>query len=94
MTSLIRNFAQFSTADFDLLGRKFQEEYYFDKMLPMGASFSCALWEKFATVLHWITQQESGNENILHYLDDFLVVESVDTFSVGETLHVFEKNMS
>lgn len=80
-----------SPADFDLLGIKFQEQYYFDKMLPMGASISCALWEKFATVLHWITQQESGNENILHYLDDFLFVESVDTFSVGETLHVFEK---
>ena len=57
----------------------------------MGASISCALWEKFATVLHWIAQQESGNENILHYLDDFLFVESVDTFTVGETLHVFEK---
>ena len=80
-----------SPADFDLLGITFQEEYYFDKMLPMGASISCALWEKFATVLHWIAQQESGDENILHYLDDFLFVELVDTFTVGETLHVFEK---
>ena len=80
-----------SPADFDILGINFQEEYYFDKMLHMGASISCALWEKNATVLHWITQQESGNENILHYLDDFLFVESVDTFSVGETLHYLKK---
>ena len=80
-----------SPADFVILGINFQEEYYFDKMLHMGASISCALWEKNATVLHWITQQESGNENILHYLDDFLFVESVDTFSVGETLHYLKK---
>lgn len=59
-------------------------------MLPMGASISCALWEKFATVLHWIAQQESGNENILHYLDDFFLW-SQWTLLLLARLHVFEK---
>lgn len=46
-------------SDFDLLGFQFQGSFYFDKMLPFGASISCALWEKFATALHWLTQNVS-----------------------------------
>lgn len=41
-------------------------------MVPFGSSISCALWEKFALFLHWLTQQHTGNIHILHYLDDFL----------------------
>ena len=77
--------------DFDLLGIKFQGEYYLNKMLPMGASISCALWEKFAKALHWIIQLKSGNDDILHYLDDFLFVESSQTSKVGNTLKLFQE---
>lgn len=28
--------------DFELLGLKFNDQYYFDKMMPFGASISCA----------------------------------------------------
>lgn len=28
--------------DFELLGFKFNDQYYFDKMMPFGASRSCA----------------------------------------------------
>lgn len=61
---------------FDLLGFKFQEKYNFDKMLQFGASISCAIWEKFASSLHWIIQPKSRNPSILHYLDDFPFVGS------------------
>ena len=48
------------------------------------------LFGKSLLVLHWITQQQCGNQHILHYLDDFLFVESVDTSTVGKYLQVFE----
>ena len=59
-------------SDFNLLGFKFQSEYYIDKCLPMGCSISCSLWGKFATFLHWAVVERSGIKSIDHYLDDFL----------------------
>lgn len=57
--------------DFDLLGFKFHGKYFFDKIMPFGSSISCAIWEKFATELHWIIQSSSRNPHILHYLDGY-----------------------
>ncbi|VDI65210.1 Hypothetical predicted protein [Mytilus galloprovincialis] len=43
-----------SPIDFDLLGFKINQEFYFDKNLPFGASISCAFYlNKFASFLHW-----------------------------------------
>ena len=48
-------------------------QFYFDKCLPMGASSSCHLFEKFSSALEFIAKK--GNINyILHYLDDFLLI--------------------
>ena len=58
--------------NFDQLGFMFDDKYYFDKCLPMGASICCALFEKISTALHWFTETRTGNRDILHYLDDFL----------------------
>lgn len=77
-------------SDFDLLGMKFGGYYYYDKMLPFGASISCALWEKFATSLHWIVEMKSGNDSILHYLDDYFFVENSESGNVGHTLRTFQ----
>ena len=58
--------------DFDLLGFKFDEKFYFDKALPFGCSISCATFEMFSTFLEWAARRESMDDNIEHYLDDFL----------------------
>ena len=55
----------------------------------MGASISCSLFEKFSTALHWFTEIKSGNENILHYLDDFLFGAEANTSTCKETLDTF-----
>jgi hypothetical protein len=60
-------------SDFDQLGFRFEGKYYFDKCLPMGASISCSIFENFSTALHWFTELQCHNKNILHYLDDFLL---------------------
>jgi hypothetical protein len=78
--------------DFDLLGMKFEGQYYFDKCLPMGCSMSCALFEKFSTFIEWYVQREaaqvvqnSSNTFPYHYLDDFIFGGGAGT-SVCKTL--------
>ena len=86
-----------SPKDFDLLGFKVQVRspggpmtyYFYDKMLPFGSSISCALWEKFASFLHWAVVTASHNSHIQHYLDDFLFGEPAINKS-GHTLQSFK----
>ena len=73
-------------SEFDLTGFKFDNKYYFDKCLPMGASIGCALFESFSIALHWFVQVTSGNNSILHYLDDFLFGEKVGSDECSKTL--------
>lgn len=39
--------------------------------LPTGCSISCALWEKFASFLEWVTISKTGKDTLNGYLDDF-----------------------
>lgn len=57
--------------DFSLLGMHLDGQFFIDKALPFGCSFSCALFEKFSTFLEWCVREASHNDNIIHYLDDF-----------------------
>lgn len=76
--------------DFHLLGIKIDGKYYVDRMLPMGLSLSCSLFEKFSTFLHWLVSYKSNLNSLDHYLDDFIFAGGklsqdcellVDTFS-------------
>ena len=79
-----------AASDFDdLLGFKFENHYYFDKMLPFGSSINCALWEKFASFLHWLTEDRNGHKPILHYLDDFLFVGKAGASDCDISLSIF-----
>ena len=60
--------------DFELLGMKLGDNYYVDKALPMGASCSPALFEKFSTFIEWAAKLAANTDNIVHYADDFLLV--------------------
>ena len=80
-----------SPSDFDLTGFKFENKYYFDKCLPMGASISCLLFESFSTALHWFVQDQSKNNDILHYFDDFLFGGSEGTMDCRNTLLKFQE---
>lgn len=37
-------------------------------------SMSCTYFENFSTFLHWVMFFESGQNAVVHYLDDFLFV--------------------
>ena len=62
-----------SPEDFWLLGVKDGEGLiYIDKFLPLGCKSSCALFEKFATFLHWLVAYLINLKTLDHYLDDFI----------------------
>lgn len=60
-------------------------------MMPFGASISCAIWETFATALHWIIQSQSRNPHILHYLDGFLFAGPPNSNGCQLTLDLFKQ---
>ena len=61
--------------DQHLLCFKFDDQFYVDKCLPMGARSSCALFEAFSSSLEYILHQQ-GFCSSCHYLDDYLFVGS------------------
>ena len=67
------------TGSFDLLGIQINENFYIDKMLPMGLSQSCSYFEIFCSFIDWAVKRESNSENIDHYLDDFFFAGSAGT---------------
>ena len=61
-------------SDYHLLGIFWEGIYYYDRCVPMGCSSSCALFESFSSSLHWIANHKLGITNMVHVLDDFLII--------------------
>jgi hypothetical protein len=72
-----------------LLGFPLWDQYYFDKTLPMGLSFSCKLFETFSTAVHWIIDHKLGGSGCVHFLDDFLFVGPANSPLCLQTLEKF-----
>lgn len=66
----------------DLLGFTMEGKFFYDKVLPMGLSYSCNLLEKFSTAVHWVVEHkiftygashwhpyQRGKYSISHYKD-------------------------
>lgn len=60
--------------DFELLGMKWDNLFYYDRALPMGCSTSCSIFELFSTALEWIATSHLQASAVLHILDDFLFI--------------------
>ena len=75
--------------DFHLLGIKVDGKYYVDRMLPMGLSLSCSLFEKFSTFLHWLVSCKSNLESLDHYLDDFIFAGKRQSNDCELLVHIF-----
>ena len=63
-----------SPIDRPLLGFHWAGKFYMDAVLPMGCSSSCAIFEEFSTALHWIAKAKLGVTEIVHVIDDFLIL--------------------
>lgn len=60
---------------YHLLVYQWKNYFYYDKTLPMGASSSCQIFEAFSSALEHAAIV-AGIKHILHYLDDFLIINS------------------
>ena len=60
-------------SNYQLLGWKGNS--YVDRCLPMGCSSCCRIFEEFSPSLEWIARHKLGIENIIHILDDFLIID-------------------
>ena len=77
-----------SPSDYNLLGIRWQNQFYFDKNLAMGLSSSCKIFECFSSALEWIARSKMGIPGILHLLDDFLSINH-SLSSCGKNLQTF-----
>lgn len=60
--------------DYHFLGFVWNNQYYFDKCLPMGASSACQLFEKLSTSLQWIMLNKYKASGMSHLIDDFFFI--------------------
>ena len=61
--------------DWELLGIFWQNHYYVDTCLPFGLRSAPYLFNQFAMALHWILRSNYDISHLIHYLDDYLVME-------------------
>jgi hypothetical protein len=52
--------------DYHLLGFTWNNLYYYDRCLPMGASSSCQIFESFSSSLHWIMENKYCAAGMYH----------------------------
>ena len=60
--------------DRELLGIRWRQRYYVDCCLPFGLRSALFIFNQYAEALEWIPCHNYLISNIIHYLDDFLVV--------------------
>lgn len=75
--------------DFELLGFQINNEFYCDKTLPFGLSYSCNLFEKFSSSLQWILENKFDVQYCVHILDDFLFVGHPNSPECAKALQSF-----
>ena len=79
-----------SPSEYNLLGICWRDRFYVDRNLAMGLSRSCKILECFSSALEWIARFRLHIPDILHLLDDFLIV-SKSLASCANDLQVFLK---
>lgn len=57
-------------------GVKWKRFYYFATKLTFGSKNSHWLFDSFAQALSWILTHRENCQEVIHYLDDFLLIDS------------------
>jgi hypothetical protein len=83
-----------SPLDFDQLGFKFDNLFYFDKCVPFGCSISCNIFNRFADFLAFVVKRKSNSPNLIHYLDDFLGGGKPNSGQCHHLMECFSKCMA
>ena len=78
-----------SPLDYHKLGFTFKGKYYFDRVLPMGASSSVSIFESFSNAIQWILQYKLNCSAVSHIIDDFIFVGRANTSECSRGLQAF-----
>ena len=76
-------------ADWELLGIRWNSAYYIDTCLPFGLRSAPFLFNQMADTLQWILQHNYGLQQLIHYLDDYLLVGPPGSSSCATQLTTF-----
>ena len=77
--------------DHHKLGFKFNNKYYYDITLPMGAGSACQIFESFSTALQAIYDYHAIHGGLsTHYLDDFFFIDHSYQISIQNS-EIFDK---
>ncbi|CAC5356336.1 unnamed protein product [Mytilus coruscus] len=79
-------------SQYKLFGFMWEGKYYYDKNLQMGCSSSCQIFENFSTAIEWIAKNKALIPNIVHILDDFMIVDKTEDgyrWLTSDQLHLF-----
>jgi len=51
--------------------------FYYDRCMVMGCASSCKTFESFSSAVEWIARTKLHIRNMIHLLDDFLIVAPI-----------------
>ena len=60
--------------EYNLFDFMFDDKIYYDKVLPMGCSASCQIFEKFSKAIQWLLLNHFKLSGLTHILDDFILL--------------------
>lgn len=75
--------------DYKLLGFSWENSFYYDKCLPMGASSSCQIFEFLSCGLQWAMCEKFATAGMSHMLDDFFFIGPKDSLKCQSDLDTF-----
>ena len=74
--------------DRHLLGLRWRNSYYMDLTLPLGLRSAPAIFNPVSDVVEWILVNNYGIDDLLHYLDDFILPAPANSSICASNLHV------
>ena len=74
--------------DCHLLGLKWRNSYYMDLALPFALRSALAIFNSVAEVVEWILVNNYGIDDLLRYLDDFILAALANSSICASNLHV------
>lgn len=72
-----------------LFGFCFEEKFYIEKCLPMGCSYSCALFEQFSSTIQEVLLSQYRFHVMSHILDDFIFLSPAGSLLCQQQLDCF-----
>lgn len=77
--------------DRELLGIYWREKFYIDRCLPFGLRSAPFIFDQYASALEWILRHNYSITELIHYLDDFLLVGPATSNQCKQALELILK---